>query len=153
MNYKDLLNSVQDTIESAQKNNLDIKSKAEEQSETPQQELMEYKQDFLDMNIGSLRMIMQSAKSILESLEDPSVKKNLTASWIQGKIAITEDYMRTIHDFVKYVPPEDDKSVAGCGCGGGGKKKPEPIDPQKQNIQGRPVKRNTGRATTTHKPK
>lgn len=138
----------------ATKDKLGIKSKAEEENETPQQELMEYKQDFLDMNIGSLRMIMQSAKSILESLEDPSVKKNLTASWLQGKIAITEDYMRTIHDFVKYVPPEDDKSVAGCGCGGNKKNpRPEPVDPQQQNIQGRPVKRNTNRPNNTHKPK
>jgi hypothetical protein len=85
-------------------------------------ELSEYRQDFLDMNIGSIRMIMESAKTILESLESPSVQKNLTASWLQGKIAITEDYMRTIHDFVKYVPANVDKSVAGCGCGGGSKK-------------------------------
>jgi hypothetical protein len=146
MSYKDILNNLQ--------NNLNIQTKANKENETPQQELMEYKQDFLDMNIGSLKMIMESAKSVLNSLEDPRVKKNLTASWLQGKIAITEDYMRTIHDFVKYVPSEDDKSVAGCGCGGGNKKpRPEPVDPQKQNIQGRPVKRNTSRPTSTHKPK
>jgi hypothetical protein len=81
--------------------------------ESPQTKLDEYKQDFLEMNIGSLTAIMQHAKNILDSLGDPSVKENLTESWLQGKIAITEDYMRTIHDFVKYVPSEDDNSFAG----------------------------------------
>jgi hypothetical protein len=95
-------------------------------NETPETELMEYKKDFLDMNVGSLRAIMKHAQSILEAVEtnDPTTKENLTESWLQGKIAITEDYMRTIHDFVKYVPSDDDKSVAGCGCGGSNKKQP-----------------------------
>ena len=75
-----------------------------------QDNMQEYKQDFLEMNIGSLNAIMNHAKSILESIADPAVKNNLTESWLQGKIAITEDYMRTIHDFVKYVPSDDDKS-------------------------------------------
>ena len=97
------------------------------ENETPETELMEYKKDFLDMNVGSLRAIMKHAQSILEAVEanDPSVKENLTESWLQGKIAITEDYMRTIHDFVKYVPSDDDKSLAGCGCGGNKKQPPK----------------------------
>lgn len=97
------------------------------ENETPETELMEYKKDFLDMNIGSLRAIMKHAQSILEAVEgnDPTTKENLTESWLQGKIAITEDYMRTIHDFVKYVPSDDDKSVAGCGCGGNKKQPPK----------------------------
>lgn len=69
----------------------------------------EYKKDFLEMNIGSLNAIMNHSKAILESLDNESVKSNLTESWLQGKIAITEDYMRTIHDFVKYVPSDDDE--------------------------------------------
>ena len=82
------------------------------ENESPAEELMEYKQDFLEMNIGSLNGIMRSAQSILESLDDPNVKSNLTESWLQGKIAITEDYMRTIHEFVKYVPSDDDNTFA-----------------------------------------
>ena len=93
MSYKKILTGVQDQLAA---------------NETPEMELMEYKQDFLDMNIGSLNAIMNHAKSILESIEQASVKNNLTESWLQGKIAITEDYMRTIHDFVKYVPSDDD---------------------------------------------
>ena len=86
-----------------------------EEDETPEYELMEYKSDFLEMNIGSLTAIMRHASEILKSVEegDASVKENLTESWLQGKIAITEDYMRTIHDFVKYVPSDDDNSFAG----------------------------------------
>lgn len=93
MNYKDIMNNIQNQIQS---------------NESPEMELKEYKQDFLEMNIGSLNAIMRHAQDILESLEDPMVKENLTESWLQGKIAITEDYMKTIHGFVKFVPSDDD---------------------------------------------
>lgn len=99
MNYKDIMNSIQEQIHNSE-------------DETPEIELQEYKQDFLEMNIGSLNAIMRHAQEILESLDDPAIKENLTESWLQGKIAITEDYMRTIHDFVKYVPSDDDDTYA-----------------------------------------
>jgi hypothetical protein len=91
MRYKRLLSGVQDQLKANEDN------------------LSEYKEDFLRMNIGSLNAIMRQAESILKDLEDPSVKNNLTESWLQGKIAVTEDYMTTIHDFVKYSPSDDDK--------------------------------------------
>ena len=90
MSYKKLLSGVEEVLK-AEKN------------------ITEYKKDFLEMNIGALSSIMRNAQQILASLEDPTVKENLTESWLQGKIAITEDYMTTIHDFVKYVPSDDDK--------------------------------------------
>ena len=90
----------------------DINKSLSSENETPEMELEEYKQDFLEMNIGSLNAIMRHAQQILESLDDPMIKENLTESWLQGKIAITEDYMRTIHDFVKYVPLGDDDTYA-----------------------------------------
>ena len=99
MSYKKIMSDVQDQL------------KANE-NESPEMELREYKQDFLEMNIGSLNAIMRHAQQILSSLEDPMVKENLTESWLQGKIAITEDYMKTIHDFVKYVPLGDDDTYA-----------------------------------------
>ena len=99
MSYKRIMSDVQDQL------------KANE-NENPEMELREYKQDFLEMNIGSLNAIMRHAQQILSSLEDPMVKENLTESWLQGKIAITEDYMKTIHDFVKYVPLGDDDTYA-----------------------------------------
>lgn len=89
MSFKKLLSGVEEVLK-AEKN------------------LTEYKKDFLEMNVGALTSIMKNAEQILASLEDPKVKENLTESWLQGKIAITEDYMTTIHDFVKFSPAEDD---------------------------------------------
>lgn len=74
-----------------------------------EESVTEYKKDFLEMNVGALNSIMKNSQQILASIEDENVKKNLTESWLQGKIAITEDYMTTIHDFVKYSPSDDDK--------------------------------------------
>jgi hypothetical protein len=96
------------------------KSKAEDSNfldvedmevETIEQEMMEYKKDFYEMSVGSLRAIATHANEILNALEMPNIKENLTESWLQGKIAITEDYMRTIHDFVMYVSDAADTSA------------------------------------------
>ena len=87
------------------------------EEESPETEMMEYKKDFYDMSVGSLRAIMQHSQAILNSLDNPSVKENLTESWLQGKIAITEDYMRTIHDFVMFVSESADNSDAGSKPG------------------------------------
>ena len=76
---------------------------------TSNAEMSEYQKDFLEMNIGALTSIMKNAEEILSSMSDEKVRKNLTESWLQGKIAVTEDYMSTIHDFVKFSPAEDDK--------------------------------------------
>jgi len=80
-------------------------------------DLQEYKEDFYNMSLGSLKAIMTHAKNILDSLENPTVRDNLTESWLQGKIAVTEDYMRTIHDFVMYVSDNDDTSEGGSKPG------------------------------------
>ena len=95
----DILQKTEDQLELSEQSN----------SEEQVQDIEEYKKDFLQMNTGSLNAIMKNAQDILASLENENVKNNLTESWLQGKIAITEDYMTTIHDFVKYVPSEDDK--------------------------------------------
>ena len=87
---------------------LDDYGLAEEEMESPEEELNEYKKDFFEMSVGSLKAIAQHSQNILNSLENPSIKENLTESWLQGKIAITEDYMRTIHDFIMYVSGTDD---------------------------------------------
>jgi hypothetical protein len=101
----DILNSVSETVSKKvfKAEEGDFTQIEETEVETPETELMEYKNDFYQMNIGSLKAIMSHSQAILESLEDPKVKENLTESWLQGKIAITEDYMRTIHDFIMYV--------------------------------------------------
>lgn len=84
----------------------------EDEEESPEMEMMEYKKDFYEMSLGSLRAIATHANEILNSLDKPYVKENLTESWLQGKIAITEDYMRTIHDFIMYVTEAADNVSA-----------------------------------------
>jgi hypothetical protein len=81
--------------------------------------LEEYKQDFFNMSVGSLNSIKKHAENILESLNDPMIKNNLTESWLQGKIAITEDYMLTIHNYVMFIDengeePEDSEVDAAA---------------------------------------
>jgi hypothetical protein len=101
----DILNNLQESVSS--------------ENETLQQELQEYKNDFYEMSIGSIKAIATHANGILKAIEENNgmVKENLTESWLQGKIAITEDYMRTIHDFVMFVSDDDDNSDAGSKPG------------------------------------
>jgi hypothetical protein len=71
--------------------------------------LEEYKNDFYEMSVGSINSIKKHADNILQSLNDPMIKENLTESWLQGKIAITEDYMLTIHNYVMFVQENDEE--------------------------------------------
>jgi len=101
-----LLNSITSFFSKADDGDfLDIE---EVEVETPDHEMKEYKKDFYEMSVGSIRAIANHATKILERLTDPKVAENLTESWLQGKIAITEDYMRTIHDFVMFVSDASD---------------------------------------------
>jgi hypothetical protein len=96
----DILNNLQESVSS--------------DNESSQQELQEYKNDFYEMSMGSIKAIATHANNILKAVEENNsmIKENLTESWLQGKIAITEDYMRTIHDFVMFVSDDsDDTSV------------------------------------------
>jgi hypothetical protein len=92
--------------------NDEILSLDDSEIESVEHELMEYKQDFYNMSVGSIKAILSHAQKIIDSLSDPNVAENLTESWLQGKIAITEDYMRTIHDFVMFVSDSDDNVEA-----------------------------------------
>lgn len=82
------------------------------EEETVMQEMMEYKNDFYEMSLGSIKSIMTHAQNILNALDQQYVKDNLTESWLQGKIAVTEDYMITIHNFVMFGPSETDTEGA-----------------------------------------
>ena len=73
MRYKRLLSGVQNQLKANEDN------------------LSEYKEDFLRMNIGSLNAIMRQAESILKDLENPEVRNNLTYTAIAD---IVEPYKR-----------------------------------------------------------
>ena len=91
-------------------------AKAEEvEMESEDQEFEEYKSDFLGMSIGSLRSIQNHVNAILANLENPSVKENLTESWLQGKIAVTEDYVTTIHNYVMFNQENDYSNASEDG--------------------------------------
>ena len=59
-----------------------------------------YKESFLGMSVSSLRNVLDNVNNILTNLENPSVKENLTEPWLQGMIAVVEDNMSSVHDFV-----------------------------------------------------
>lgn len=106
--YTDIMNKIQNNLSQAENENfMDVENM---EVETTEQEMNEYKKDFYDMSVGSIKAIVTHAQNIINALDNPSVAENLTESWLQGKIAITEDYMRTIHDFVMFVTEGDDKS-------------------------------------------
>lgn len=84
----------------------------EMENESPEMELMEYKYDFYQMSLGSIKSIAQHAQAIVDAVESESVKEGLTESWLQGKIAVTEDYMLTIHNFLMYGETETDTEGA-----------------------------------------
>ena len=70
--------------------------------EDPEDELEDYKEDFYGMIVGSITSIQQHAKNILDKLEDPIVKENLTEPFLQQQAALAEDYMITIHNYVMF---------------------------------------------------
>lgn len=70
--------------------------------------LEEYKSDFLGMTLGSIKSIKQHAENIINALEngDERVKENLTEPFIQPQVALAEDYMLTIHNYVMFADEE-----------------------------------------------
>lgn len=99
---KDILGSINKTLKTKSDNGDSLESQ-KIKPENLEVEMMEYKKDFYDMSVGSITAIMEHAESILSSLENPTVNENLTAAHLQGMIAVVEDQMRGIHDFVTYV--------------------------------------------------
>jgi len=73
-----------------------------EEIEDAEDELEDYKEDFYEMIVGSINSIQQHAKNILDKLNDPMVKENLTEPFLQQMAALAEDYMITIHNFVMF---------------------------------------------------
>jgi hypothetical protein len=67
----------------------------------------EYKNEYLEMSVSSLNSIKTHAENILNALNNEKIKENLTESWLQGKIAITEDYMVMIHNYVMFAEESD----------------------------------------------
>ena len=112
MRHHNILKEIEKNLVSKSEEYSDFTKVEDMEIESPEMEMMEYKEDFYNMSVGSLRAIMMHSSAILNNLENPQVKENLTESWLQGKIAITEDYMRTIHDFIMFVSEAADSIEA-----------------------------------------
>jgi hypothetical protein len=78
-----------------------------EEVETPEEELEDYKEDFYEMIVGSINSIYQHSKNVIEKLNDPIVKENLTEPFLQQMAALAEDYMITIHNYVMFNKEND----------------------------------------------
>ena len=93
-------------------NQLVVMRQAQEDDMDSETEMDEYKDEYFEMSMASIKAIAAHANNILSALEDNNKKntisENLTESWLQGKIAVTEENMRTIHDFVMFSEPETD---------------------------------------------
>lgn len=101
----DILNSVNETLASAAK----AQKSKELETIKAEMEMDDYQESFYEMSVGSLRAIAAHAQDILNNLENETVKNNLTAPHLQGIIAVAEDHMRSIHDFVMYVEFEQEE--------------------------------------------
>jgi hypothetical protein len=101
--FNEILHSINTTLSEAHKTQSE-----EHENETPEMEMQEYKDSYYGMSIGSLKAIASHAMDILNNLDNPTVKENLTAAHLQGMIAVAEDHLRSIHDFVMFVDEDDD---------------------------------------------
>jgi hypothetical protein len=75
-------------------------------------EFEEYKNDFREMIIGSIASIKTHCESVLNNLENESVKENLTEPFLQSQIAIAEDYVITMHNYVMFNKREEEDMEA-----------------------------------------
>ena len=90
----------------------------EDESISIEEDFQSYKMDLYHMSMGSLKAIQANVEEILNGAEsNESVRKNLTETWLQGKIAVVDDQLRSIHDFVMYADQHDDTSDAGSKPG------------------------------------
>ena len=62
----------------------------------------DYKEDFYGMIVGSINSIYQHSKNVIDKLNDPMVKENLTEPFLQQMAILAEDYMITIHNYVMF---------------------------------------------------
>jgi len=79
-----------------------------EEIEDVENEFEDYKEDFYEMIVGSINSIYQHSKNVIEKLDDPMVKENLTEPFLQQMAALAEDYMITIHNFVMFNKENED---------------------------------------------
>jgi hypothetical protein len=76
------------------------------------EDLEDYKEDFYGMIVGSINSIYQHSKNVIEKLNDPMVKENLTEPFLQQMAILAEDYMITIHNYVMFNKENEESSAS-----------------------------------------
>jgi len=56
----------------------------------------------LEMSESQLSAIADKAEQLLEAMSNPEVADDILEPWIQNKLAILDDYMATIYDYIMY---------------------------------------------------
>ena len=82
------------------------------QVEEIEDEYEDYKEDFYGMIVGSINSIYQHSKNVIEKLNDPMVKENLTEPFLQQMAILAEDYMITIHNYVMFNKENQESSAS-----------------------------------------
>jgi hypothetical protein len=82
------------------------------QVEEVEDEFEDYKEDFYGMIVGSINSIYQHSKNVIEKLNDPMVKENLTEPFLQQMAILAEDYMITIHNYVMFNKENEESSAS-----------------------------------------
>jgi hypothetical protein len=72
----------------------------------------DYQAEFLGMSLSSLKSIKARVDSILAASEvDENVKYNLTEPWLQGKIAIIDDNIKDVADYVLFTDESEESDT------------------------------------------
>jgi hypothetical protein len=79
-----------------------LEDKSLAQVEEVEDEFEDYKEDFYGMIVGSINSIYQHSKNVMDKVNDPMVKENLTEPFLQQMAILAEDYMITIHNYVMF---------------------------------------------------
>jgi hypothetical protein len=74
----------------------------EMENESPEDELLETKKELYQMAMASIASIKSHAENILGALNNLKVQDNLTETWMQGKLAVAEDYVVSVHNYVMF---------------------------------------------------
>ena len=82
------------------------------QVEIVEDDFEDYKEDFYGMIVGSINSIYQHSKNVIEKLNDPMVKENLTEPFLQQMAILAEDYMITIHNYVMFNKENEESSAS-----------------------------------------
>lgn len=82
------------------------------QVEEVEDEFEDYKEDFYGMIVGSINSIYQHAKNVMDKVNDPMIKENLTEPFLQQMAILAEDYMITIHNYVMFNKENQESSAS-----------------------------------------